>query len=162
MENKKRNMSNNNSLFLAFIGCLFSIIGDFFEFISAQSLVYIAIYGKSLFKSKDMGFKSLREKGFSKYIAGNIVSQLLFTFGFLIGLTLVLLGEFITYIVISDHFDKHEKIIFELNVAFSLLASFLLIAEVVNDFVGGYIACMVVLFLEDPKLMDEKCRNPNC
>ena len=83
VENERSERSSNaNLLFFAVFSCLFDLLDELLEFLSAQSLIYVAIYGKSFCKSGKMGFQSLKQKGFEKYLSWNVVSQLLSSFGF--------------------------------------------------------------------------------
>ena len=158
-DGKDKNKTARNDIVMALVLCLLDLLIHFLEFRSAQSLVYVAIYGKGIWKSGKMGFQSLKQKGFTKYISWNIVSQLLSTFAFLIGLMMGLLGGFITYHALSGSFSVFEKVVFTINVGLSLLMGFLFSTEIVNSFVGGYVACQIVLLLEDPELMNERCEN---
>ena len=154
-DDQSNNGSKKKYIFVTFFDCLLLMLVEALEFLSAQSLVYVAIYGKSFCKSGKLGFKSLKQKGFIKYVSWNIVSQLLSAFSLFFGLMVAFLGGLLTYSVFGVSLNSRERTMCTINVGFSLLISFLFATENINSFIGGYVACQIVLFLEDPELIEE-------
>ena len=155
----EKNDQKNNNLFSGMLLCLAHLLEDALDFLTAQSYIYAAIYGTGLLESAKMGFKSFKEKGFSKFFAWSYSSTLLGVFGFFltlaitacVTLVLLLLAGFIGS-ASSAELDG-LGLFFVIGTSVTVFIALIIGVFMVNNLVGGAAATQIVLYVEDPNLL---------
>eukprot|EP00477_Mikrocytos_mackini_P000487 GAHX01000518.1.p1 GENE.GAHX01000518.1~~GAHX01000518.1.p1 ORF type:complete len:492 (+),score=66.39 GAHX01000518.1:52-1476(+) len=152
---KQNSDDNKGDLGALLLYCIASIIGQLFEFLTAQAYVYSAFYGKGLCESGKMGLESFRTAGFDKFINFRLTSEMLNIFTFFISLLLALgIGFFIRMFGAGVFFKNN--LTSDMEIVFSVLMGMFVIIILavpfysVNSMIGGSAAAQIGVFVEDP------------
>lgn|ERR1712126_670421 len=156
LESENKNRSKRNNSIGDVIGdSIFVALREFAEFFTNQAFLYIAFYGKGLFRSGKMAFNSLKMKGFFKYSQMKICDYLLHGMSFVASLTFTMIYEVIIYFILKRCIGSVEDYSFFIVMLIFAGVNFFIGTAVaiqfINNVIGGMSQAQMTLYVEDPE-----------